>query len=699
MSEMDQFQKKFIEEATDLINELEDSLLILENNPNDKERISAVFRVMHSLKGSSAMFGFDKIDEFTHNLETIYDQIRNNEKQVNKDILDITFASIDHLKLLLNDKDLTSSQGQIQHQNLLNKINNLISEDIEPQNAIISESYSDNDSEDTKATFYIFFNPHIDVFDNGTNPLFLIDELFDLGSGFSFPNISQIPNLSEIKPTKSYIAWDIFLTTDVSQNEIQDVFIFVEDDCELLIQKVADNNLVDNSDFYNELNKLYEQNSLSDINKIKAVVNKFNLNKIIQEKKQEKITDKEQQSSLSESVSINNGKKSESTISSIRVSSQKIDQMMNLVSELVTTQARLSLFADQSDNGELHAIAENVQKLSRQLRDNAFDISLIPIQNMLTRFQRLVRDLSNELNKNVVFEAEGTETELDKTIIESLTEPMLHILRNSIDHGLESPEERIKANKPEVGKIQLKAFYSGANVHLQISDDGKGIDPEAIRKKAIEKELITQETELSKKEILNLIFLPGFSTAKNITDVSGRGVGMDVVKRKIADIRGEVDLESEFGKGTIITIKLPLTLSIIDGLLVKIDTTNFVIPLSVVEKIYAVQYKDFKNSYNKTVILDEKQVPFHYLRDEFDMQNNVPNQMHVVVVSFEDVKVGLTVDSIVGEYQAVLKPLGRMYKKQDMFSGATILGDGTIALVLDTNKMIKKFSTSKLLNE
>jgi two-component system chemotaxis sensor kinase CheA len=261
---------------------------------------------------------------------------------------------------------------------------------------------------------------------------------------------------------------------------------------------------------------------------------------------------------------------------------------MNLVSEMVTTQARLSLYAEQDGRPELLNIAENVQKLSRQLRDNAFSIVLIPIENMLTRFQRLVRDLSKELKKEVVFEAEGIDTELDKTIIENLTDPLMHILRNSLDHGIELPDIRMKLGKPRVGKILLKAFYSGANVIIQIFDDGAGIDPNFIRAKAVNKGLISSEAQLSKREILDLVFIPGFSTASKVTDVSGRGVGMDVVKRKIADIRGEVDLESEVGAGTTLTIKLPLTLSIIDGLLVKIAEVFYVIPLTVIDKIYAV---------------------------------------------------------------------------------------------------------------
>jgi two-component system chemotaxis sensor kinase CheA len=317
---------------------------------------------------------------------------------------------------------------------------------------------------------------------------------------------------------------------------------------------------------------------------------------------------------------------------------------------------------------------------------------LIPIETILTRFQRLVRDLSAEQKKDVVFKAEGTDTELDKTIIENLTDPILHILRNSIDHGIESPEERQKAGKPAQGKILLKAFYSGPNVHIQIIDDGRGLSKDKILQKAIDKGLIQPETQLSDKEIFDLIFLPGFSTAINVTDISGRGVGMDVVKRKISEIRGEVDIYSEPGVGTTITIRLPLTLSIIDGLLVRVHDTNYIIPLPAVHKIYAVEHQKLIKAFNNTLLLDNQQIPFFRLREEFTVKASSQEIEQLVVIKYDDQIVGLAVDEVIGEYQAVLKPLGKMYKNQEIISGASILGDGTIALVLDSNKAIKYFS-------
>ncbi len=676
---MDNFKKKFIEEATDLIDGLERSLLELEENPNDQSIVQQIFRVMHTLKGNSGMFGFDKIDSFTHEMETIYDLIRNDKLQVTREILDLTLASVDHIKVLLDEDSFNDASVQENHNMLLSKVSAIISgEKEEDEEVQIQTNVSNGEGEGEGSTFYLLFDPVNEIFNNGTNPLFLLDELHTLGEVKVYAHLNRVPSLTDINPELCYTYWEAIVYTEQNVNSISDVFIFVEDEATIDIQKIADGNLLKDSQFVTELQNLAEIQKDIGINTVQ---------KLAQQAKSRQIKDKIVASGAKERVPSK-----ETTISSIRVSADKLDMLMNLVSELVTTQARLSLFAEESAVPGLMPIAENVQKLSRQLRDIAFSIVLIPIENMLTRFQRLVRDLSSELGKEVVFVTEGAETELDKTIIESLADPLMHILRNSLDHGIEDAEERVKVGKPKQGKISLKAFYSGANVMIQISDDGAGIDPEMITQKAISKGIIGAERKLTQREILDLVFLPGFSTAKKVTDVSGRGVGMDVVKRKIADIRGEVDIDSELGVGTTITIKLPLTLSIIDGLLVKVDDTHYIIPLSVVDKIYAVEHEKIGKTFNNVVVLDGKQVPFFYIRKEFGHGESTEVYEQAIVVNFEEKSVGLIVDTVIGEYQAVLKPLGKHYKKQDMISGATILGDGTVALVMDTNKIIKLFA-------
>ena len=382
----------------------------------------------------------------------------------------------------------------------------------------------------------------------------------------------------------------------------------------------------------------------------------------------------------------------ESSISGIRVASEKIDILMNLVSELITTQAGLNLYAEKNKDAELTRITENLENISRQLRDTAFSITLIPIDYLVVRFRRLVRDLSREVGKEIEFEARGAETELDKTLIEGISEPLMHILRNSIDHGIETAKERQAAGKPPAGKIILQAYYSGSQVVIAVTDDGAGMDPKKIKKKAIEKGLIPSDAQLSDKEAIDLIFMPGFSTSETVTNISGRGVGMDVVKRKVSDIRGTVQVSSSLGEGTTITIKLPLTLSIIDGMLVRIADVDYIIPLSVIDTIFAVEHEKIVASFQNVINIEGSQYPFYYLRDEFGLTDSAPAKEEIIMVKYEDRKIGIVVDNITGEYQAVLKPLGKLYRNQDIFSGASILGDGTVALVLDTHKVINQFT-------
>jgi two-component system, chemotaxis family, sensor kinase CheA len=674
---MDNFQKKFIEEAIDLINNLEESLLTLEKKPDDSELIAAVFRIMHSLKGGGGMFGFDEISHFTHNLETIYDEVRNNRLKLTEELLSVTFSAVDHLRNLLNPNALKDPLIKKNHTLLLQKveqIQNNFSQVIEKTDTT-SEDYEEPETLDK--SYFVQFVPNETIMDNGTNPLFLIDELCSLGTAKIYPRIQKIPLLSKFIPTKCYIYWEAILVTDKDVNDIRGVFIFVEDESELYIEKLADLNILEHKSLLDQFENKFakteriDKKSLQDFIKEKEV-----------EIRNQKVTVKDKLSNFTK----------ENVISSIRVDSEKIDQLMNLVSELVTTQASLSLYVEENQVYELNQLSENIENITRQLRDTAFSISLIPIETMLTRFHRLIRDLSVEFNKNIEFITEGAETELDKTLVQGLTDPLMHIIRNSVDHGIEPEAERISKGKTPQGMIYLKAYYSGAHVVIKIQDDGRGIDPNFIRQKAIEKDLILADNQLSDKELLDLVFLPGFSTAEIITDVSGRGVGMDVVKKKIDEIRGTVDLESKINIGTTITIKLPLTLSIIDGLLVEISNTKYVMPLNLVDKIYAIEHEKLIKTYNNLAVIDDEQIPFYNLREEFSALGNAPDIEQLVTVKYEDKKVGLLVDNVIGEYQAVLKPLGKLFINHDIISGATILGDGTIALVLDTNKIIHEFS-------
>ena len=732
---MDQFKQKAIEEAHELISGLEDSLLVLENDSDDKDNIAKVFRIMHTLKGNSAMFGFNYIAEFTHHIESIYDLVRNDKLKLNKDIFDITLFSVDHLKILLEDINLENASNKKSHTDFLNKlidfvkkINTLLDsgaefidldegkekekkptkekkvkkaeketeeekvevEKIEEKVEIPAEPVKKQ--EEKICSFIISFKPVKEILQTGSNPLYLLDDLNNLGKCKTYVEVKDIPSLDNLNPITCHVAWKIILSTKETVNSIKDVFIFVESDCTIDINLISEDDVFNRADFDD-----YSEQLLSISERSNILETEFTFRDSIEHEEQKKSEEEDKCASFQDVQQT--GRKqvaNKESITSIRVSSERLDVLMNLVSELVTTQARLSLFAESNVNSELSIVAENVQKLTRQLRDIAFSICLIPIQNILTRFHRLVRDLSTELNKEVELFIEGSETELDKSIIESLSDPIMHILRNSLDHGIEDAAVRLKAGKPAKGTILIKAYYSGANVIIKITDDGAGIDLDKVKNKAISKGLVPSDANLSRKYLLELLFLPGFSTAEKVTGVSGRGVGMDVVRRKIMDIRGEVDVDTKLGHGTSITIKLPLTLSIIDGLLVSIDGVCYIISLSVIDKCYAVMHSQVMTAYNNVIILDGVQVPFYYMREEFDSTSQAPDMEQVIVVRYEESKVGIVIDKVIGEYQAVLKPLGKMYKEQDMISGASILGDGTIALVLDTNKIIKKFTKQEM---
>lgn len=668
----DQLTDTFLAEANELIIDIERCLLEVGRGSDDQENFSAIFRAMHTLKGASGMFGFELIQRLTHHLENIYQDIRDGKRILDGEISDLTFKTLDQLRILLSRSG--NSVEPAGYSDLLETVKAICSEQGTQVNA--SQTPVARFSA-VESTYYIKFIPHQDIIKNGTNPLYLVDDLLVLGTGISLPFFIDLPELHQLTSENSYIGFEVILTTDKPEEEIQTVFLFVEGQCELQIQKLANEDVL--KEFTNESNSLKNKEA-------GKVIGIDHIKKSIEKKHAKRVAE-----------IANKALKSKG--GNIRVGSDQLDELMNLVSELVTTQARLSLFANNNSSNELSGISENIEKITRRLRDNAFTMSLVPFESIRVRFQRLTAELSKELNKSVEFITEGMETKIDKSIIEKLIDPILHILRNCIDHGIESPQVRAENGKPAKGTLSLKAFYSGSNVVIEISDDGAGINLERIRNKAISRGLITSDSQLTDRELTDLIFLPGFSTASNVTDVSGRGVGMDVVRRNIADIRGEVEVVTVPGKGTRFTIKLPLTLSILDGLLVKIGSTDFILPLSAVIKCHEVPTVQLENAFNHWVTLDGIRTPFIYLRETFGIANAKPVFSQLINVPYNGRTVGLAVDQIVGEYQAVLKPLGNFYAEQDEFSGATILGDGTVALVFDPTRMIKKIASADITNQ
>ncbi|MCK5823177.1 MAG: chemotaxis protein CheA [Bacteroidales bacterium] len=677
---MKEFKNKFIDEAKELIQDLEKALLALEKNPSDSDIIEKIFRIMHSLKGEGSMFGFETISKFTHNLENVYDLIRNKKIKVNKDILDITLESVDVLRNLLEEnKDEKNVNNSIIDIN--NRIQKIISVNTENNNTKEQQNLSiieDIEQTEKVKTYYVSFKPKKDILKTGSNPIFLLDDLSALGNCKVFPHFENIPDINTLNPSNCYIYWDIFMASNKGINTIIDVFLFVDNLATIEIHKISDINLFNETSFIGIIKETIKSER------------KINIDQLTDLTRELEIIFTEKDSKKKRNTGL--AKTADSKISSIRVSSQKLDSLINRVSELITIQAHLSLFANQNKNTELEAITEEMEKISRDLRDDIFSIRLIPLETSITRFYRLVRELSNKLKKDIILKTEGTDTELDKNILEGITEPLMHIMRNSIDHGIEDAETRIKAGKPKQSTITLKAFYSGTNIFIQVIDDGAGIDINKIKQSAIAKGFINKNNNLNNQEILNLIFKSGFTTSQAVTDISGRGVGMDVVKQKITEIRGEVDIESTIGKGTTITIKLPLTLSIIEGLLMKIEDTLFIIPISSIEKIYQVEHTKLVNTFNNIVTVNNTQFPFYYLREEFDFPETTLETEQLIIVKYKEKKIGLIVDNVIGEYQAVLKPLGSFFKDNEIISGSSILGDGTVALVLDTSKIIYKFS-------
>ncbi|MEM9829136.1 MAG: chemotaxis protein CheA [Bacteroidota bacterium] len=678
------FRHIYLEEATELLHSLENALLCLERDKADTKTIEEVFRIMHTFKGSSNMFGLEKIGLLTHHLETVYDRVRSGDQALDEDILSVTLHALDHLKEAIHDPHLSRPHLTATHEDLKQKVLNLVgngntesasTEKVENVNEIVSKFKS-------LKTYFIHFAPADKALTNGNNPLYVIDELHQLGKCRVVASNNTIPALDTFRPDVSYLSWDILLATDKMKEDIENEFLFFEGICDLQIEWLADSNLLIKKDINRFFKAHQDETRPVDFEQLKEVVSKLNP-KLENAKVKETVT-----KGADETADTNNSTKT-GTVSSIRVSSEKLDTLMNQISELITTQARLSMLVNGLEVAELGAITENMSKITRKLRDNAFSICLIPIDTLVIRFKRLVRDLSKELDKNIELVTEGTDTELDKSIIEKLSDPLLHLMRNCIDHGIEHKDVRRKYGKKEKGTIRIEAYNSGTNVIIRLSDDGAGIDLDKVRQRAIDKMIITKDAELTEQEIYQLLFKPGFSTAVELSDISGRGVGMDVVKRGIEDLQGDVFIESEKEKGTSFTIRLPLTLSIIDGLLVEIGENTYVIPLHLVDKCYEVP-ATLLTDVHQHLVLDGNRMPVFHLREALHCLKPSPKMNQIIKMKFMEEEVGISVDTIIGEHQVVLKPLGHMYRDQEEFSGATILGDGTVALVFDINKLLKK---------
>ncbi|MGB7266987.1 MAG: chemotaxis protein CheA, partial [Terracidiphilus sp.] len=506
----------------------------------------------------------------------------------------------------------------------------------------------------------IRFVPGPDLMSFGASPFLLLRELRQLGELSIHPSMAAIPPLAELDAERCYVSWEMVLATAVGREVIRDVFIFVEDSCELSI----------------EADREAASDGTGDAEGMTPVSEADVTAMALAEKRTQaagrRIYDKPDNAS------------------SLRVPAAKLDQFVNLVGELVTVQAQLSEIAAQRDDAGVAQVAEEIERLTSALRESSMSIRMMPIRGTFERFRRLVHDLARDLGKEVELTIEGADTELDKSVIDQLGDPLMHLIRNSMDHGVEAPRTREAQGKPAMAAIHLSARHSGASVLISVADDGAGIDAEAVRGRAVEKKLVAPDASLTEREIFALIFQPGFSTAKTVTDVSGRGVGMDVVRQRVDSLRGTIEVASNPGLGTSVTLRLPLTMAIIDGLLVGVGDAHFVLPLASTLECIELTREDLERANGKHVAnVRGEIVPYIRLRERFNMRGERPAIEQIMVVETTEGRCGFVVDHVLGNCQTVIKSLGRFYRSVEMVSGATILGNGTVALILDPDRLIR----------
>ena len=698
---MDQFREAFRDEAHELLAELETALLELEKDPGDDDLISRVFRAMHTLKGSSGMFGFEDINKLTHNIENVYDLVRGGKMPVTTLLIDMTLRACDEVKKMIEPRgeneagpDLEAALAISASFRTYLESHSAPSVPDAPRGQVGKQVDENKDKDKGRMnTYRISFRPAADIFLSGTNPVLLLNEIRDLGLCHIVANTEQIPPLDKIDPEACYTGWEIMLTSEHDIMAIRDVFIFVEDRCTLNIEAIPDDSEADAGREDRKLGEiLVERGDISEPDLRKALDSHKKIGELLVESGL--VGAEEVAAALVEQKhtrEVKQRKQLTETAASIRVPAEKLDRLVNMVGELVTVQSRLSQISTQRNDPILIQVAEEVERLMAELRDNTMSIRMLAIGSTFSRFERLVRDLSAELGREVVLKTEGAETELDKTVIEKLNDPLVHLIRNCIDHGIEPPHVREAAGKPRQGTVLLAAAHSGAHVVITIQDDGAGLDAEAIRAKAIERGLIAPDASLSERDLYALILQPGFSTAQKITSVSGRGVGMDVVKRGIETLQGTIEILSEKGRGSSIILKLPLTLAIIDGLLVRIAENYFIMPLSAIEECVELTEADIARAHGKCIAeIRGEIVPYLRLRDAFAFTGLRPAIEQIVTTRINGGRVGFVVDQVVGGHQTVIKNLGRMCKNIKSVSGATILGDGTVALILDLPKIVEQ---------
>ncbi len=656
--DMDKLKETFFIETEEHISIMESSILELEASQDDLELLNSIFRAAHSVKGNSGCLGYTDIYSFTHAAETVLDRLRNGVMKASEEVVSVLLESLDCIKLLVGAaQEERECYGEVE--GALKKLEGLV-EDLseEGAEAVVEEALSFLGSSET--LYKIVFRPGAELLKCGMDPFNIIKHIRNLGDVVRItPDISMLPDLCEMDPELSYLAWDIVLSTTRGQAAIDDIFDFVRDESHVEVS------------LYQEEEGASQAETTPDDTGDKGPVKAVTASK-------EPVRDK---------------KKVDSTI---RVDTEKVDNLVNLVGELLITQSMVSRLTSGEERENVEALRKTVAELERntaEIQETVMSIRMMPIGTVFSRFLRLVRDLAVKREKKVKLKISGKETELDKTVIERLVDPLTHLLRNSLDHGIESPEDRVASGKQETGTISLNAFHEGGNVIITVEDDGKGLDRDVILKKAISKGLVEEGEELSDNKVFNLIFMPGFSTAEMVTDISGRGVGMDVVKRNISDMGGSVSIESEPGRYTRFVLKLPLTLAIIEGLTVAVGGERFILPITAVVESKRPSEEEVKSIEGTGEVMNFRgnYVPIVRLHRIFSVEDarQEPQSALVVVIAIEGIEYGLLVDELIGEQQVVIKGLGSLHGLAGI-AGATILGDGKVALIIDTAGLIKR---------
>jgi len=635
-------------EAGDLLDQIEQGLLDLGHRLDDRGLIDEVFRGLHTLKGSGAMFGFNALAEFTHHCETAFDRVRKGLAPATQELVAVILSARDHMRALIEgDGAGLESAGAAILAQLQAAIDG--ASDSEPAAAVPAAPKG----------WRLFFRLPAEAMANGTNPLMLLDELRDLGECRIVARTDTIPPLAELVPTECHIGWNVELRGDISRDDIDDVFIFVMDDMELTVEPLE----VEASDA--PVQTPAEEAAALVVDVPMAA----------------------QDGAASRTPAKPAGE-------SVRVPAERLDELMDRVGELVIVQSRLSQLASGHGSAvgnelALRSISEEIERLAGELRDTMMVLRMVPVASLFSRFRRLVHDLARETGKTIELSTEGETTEVDKTMIERLADPMVHLIRNACDHGLETPEDRLAAGKPAAGQVRLSAHQAGGEVLITIRDDGRGIDRERVRAKAEAQGLIQPGQPISDHDLLQMIFHPGFSTAAQVTNLSGRGVGMDVVKRTIESLRGSIDITSAPGEGSTVVLRIPLTLAIIDGLLVRVGEGRYVIPLGAVEECLELSLEEDLRSRGRSFItLRDRLVPFLRLREIFDTGTRPDPHQKIVVIATGSERVGLVVDQIIGSHQTVIKSMSPLHRDVATFAGATILGDGGVALILDVAQLV-----------